>query len=107
MLVMFSEEYLTAFFRSSTLTFSRPSSAAKHFATRAAYSSALCPCNEKKGSFNRYVIVVQTTESVQYAKAYIHAHPYVRIHLHTCVDTAFCTSYDSTCACTRAHTMVS
>lgn len=37
-------EYLTAFFRSSTLTLSRPSKAAKHFATRAAYSSALCPC---------------------------------------------------------------
>jgi hypothetical protein len=36
---------LTAFLRSSTYTFSRPSKAAKHLATRAAYSSALCPCS--------------------------------------------------------------
>lgn len=40
---------LTAFFRSSTLTFSRPSRAAKLLATRAAYSSARCPCKILKG----------------------------------------------------------
>lgn len=66
------------------MTFSRPSIAAKHFATRAAYNSARCPCIINLsfgGVLNDFQVVIGKKGQLELTtKYYKHRHNMVKYH---------------------------